>query len=105
MNAARTLKYARRKAGLSQRQLADRCGVAQPAIARIESGRVDPSISTLDRLLRSCGRELALEPRLGEGVDRSMLRELLKLTPGERAQLAVEEARNMAKLGLATRHG
>jgi hypothetical protein len=32
----------------------------------------------------------------GPSVDRSAIRELLKLTPAQRARLAVEEARNLA---------
>ena len=35
MDAARVLRYARRRAGLTQRQLAARARVAQPMIARI----------------------------------------------------------------------
>lgn len=93
MNAARTLRHARRRAGLSQRELATRVGVPQPAVARIESGRVRPRVDTLDQLLRACGESLASVDLIGSGVDRTVMRELLKLSPAERARLAVEEAR------------
>src|SRR2546430_2203341 len=43
----RLLSYARRSAGFSQRQLAERSGIPQPAIARIESGRSTPRLDTL----------------------------------------------------------
>jgi transcriptional regulator with XRE-family HTH domain len=36
MNAARSLRHARRRAGLTQRDLAQQTGIAQPTIARIE---------------------------------------------------------------------
>lgn len=98
MNAARLIAYERRKAGLSQRQLAERSGIKQAAIARIESGRVSPRVQTLDRLLAACGVDLESRPRLGAGVDRTMIRELLRLTPGERVALAVEEARRISDL-------
>jgi hypothetical protein len=49
---------------------------------------------TLDRLLRACGRDLELAERAGEGVDRSLIRERLLLTTGERARLAVREWEN-----------
>lgn len=64
----------------------------QPAVARIETGKVIPRVDTLDRLLRATGQDLSLIPRLGTGVDRSVIRELLRLTPGQRARLAAEEA-------------
>lgn len=81
---------------MSQRELAKLSGIKQPAIARIEARRVIPRSDTLDRLLRACGEDLAPRRRLGVGVDRTMMRELLHLTPGERARLAVEEIRRLA---------
>jgi len=89
--------YARRSVGLSQRQLAERSGVPQPAIARIESRRTLPRIDTLSRLLRACGFQIGLELAAGEGVDRSAIRELRRLTPAQRAEVAVEEARNLER--------
>jgi transcriptional regulator with XRE-family HTH domain len=92
MNAARLVRNARRRAGLSQRALARAAGVPHSTVARIELGRLSPRTDTLERLLRASGRTLATEPTLGEGVDRSQIRELLRLTPGERARLAVADA-------------
>ncbi|HYT32933.1 MAG TPA: helix-turn-helix transcriptional regulator [Thermoanaerobaculia bacterium] len=92
------LSYARRSAGFSQRQLAERSGIPQPAIARIESGRSTPRLDTLASLLRACGLGLGLEPVAGEGVDRTAIRRLRQLTPAERAEIAVREARNLEKV-------
>ena len=45
------LKIARKRAGLTQDQLAARSGVSQSQISRIESGEaVDPAFSTLRQL-------------------------------------------------------
>lgn len=44
---------ARRRAALSQRELARRTGVHQPNIAAIEAGRTIPSERTLERLLQA----------------------------------------------------
>ena len=85
------LRQARRKAGLGQRELARRAGVPQPTLSRIERGLASPRFTTLDRLLRECGLELELAPRPGRSVDRTLIRERLRLTPGERARLAVRE--------------
>lgn len=95
MRAANLLRYARRRAGLSQRQLAERTGVAQPTIARIERGRASPRFDTLDLLLEACKVRLTLSRLEEQEVDRSAIRELLRLSPAERLQLAAEEARNL----------
>lgn len=50
-DAAERVRSARTRAGLSQRQLAERSGVQQPNIAAIESGRSQPTASTLEKLL------------------------------------------------------
>ena len=63
----------------------------QATVSRIERGLASPRFETLDRLLRECGRQLDLARRPGMEVDRTLIRERLKLTPGERARLAVLE--------------
>ena len=103
MNPATTLRSARRAAGLSQRELARRARVAQPAVARIEAGGVVPRVDTLEHLLRACGHTLEVTRRAGGGVDRSVIRQLLKLTPRQRLDLAVTEARNLDSLLAARR--
>ncbi|MGH2756876.1 MAG: helix-turn-helix domain-containing protein [Actinomycetota bacterium] len=98
MDAGPTLRQARRQAGLSQRALARRAGVPQPAIARIEAGRVTPRVDTLAHLLEACGATLEAQTRPGAGIDRTVIRELLRLTPAQRFALAVTEANNLARL-------
>lgn len=97
--AAALVRQARKVAGLTQRTLSARAGVTQASISRIEEGKTSPRLDTLDRLLEACGFSLELAPRLGQGVDRTAMRELLRLTPAERARLAVEEARNLERIG------
>ena len=88
--AGRMVREARRRANLTQRQLSAKAGIPQETIARIERGRVDPRIGTIDRLLEACGYGLESMPRLGIGVDRTQIRELLKLTPSERLARALK---------------
>jgi transcriptional regulator with XRE-family HTH domain len=53
------LRALRRRADLSQRELAQRSGVPQPTLARIESGRAtDPRFRTVERLVRAAGGEI-----------------------------------------------
>lgn len=75
----------------------------QPTIAAIESGRQDPRFKTLLALVESCGQELAAIPRPGDGVDVSLIREQLRLTPEQRLRLAGVNARNLERLLSATR--
>ena len=55
MELAFTLTEARRKAGLTQAELATRMGTSQAAVARIESGRGTPKWSTIERYARAVG--------------------------------------------------
>jgi len=96
--ASRMLRHARRRAGLTQRQLAARTGIPQETIARIEAGRVDPRVTTLDRLLEGCGFGLEHMPRLGIGIDRTVMRRLLEMTPSRRLELAMENDRHFVEL-------
>ncbi len=91
MEVARALSKARRRAGLTQRVLAARTGVSQPTIARIERGKDDPRLGTLERLLNACGETIEVVPQAGRGIDRSEIRELLKMSPRQRLVGLAEE--------------
>jgi hypothetical protein len=67
--------------------------VAQPNIARIESGEQVPRVDTFDRLLRACDARLEVASWRGRGVDRTQIRELLAMTPLERVERLVQEAK------------
>ena len=62
-NVILQMKEERRRQGLSQKQLAEMCGKAQPAIARIERGWSSPSIKSFESICRALGLELALTPK------------------------------------------
>ena len=57
------LQKARVRAGLSQRELASRLGMTQAHISRIESGLVDPRLSTVVEIARAVGSIPMLIPR------------------------------------------
>ena len=98
MDAARVLRQARRRAGLTQRELAGRVGVPQSQVAKIESGAIVPRVDTLDRLLEACGEGLESVARPGIGLDRTGYRELLRRTPAGRLRQAARAAYGMARL-------
>jgi transcriptional regulator with XRE-family HTH domain len=96
--AGRMLRESRVRARLTQRQLAEKSGIPQETIARIERGRADPRVKTLDRLLEACEFGLEVMPRLGIGIDRTQIDELLKLSPSERLAVAVANDRHFVEL-------
>jgi ribosome-binding protein aMBF1 (putative translation factor) len=51
---------ARRRAGLSQAELASRMGTSQSTIARLESGQTLPSTKTLLRFAKATGNKVRL---------------------------------------------
>jgi len=50
----------RKEAGLTQTQLAEKCGMAQPNIARIEAGAYATSIDVLSRIAEALGKRIEL---------------------------------------------
>lgn len=56
------LLKARREAGLSQAQVAERMGTQAPAVARLErslaTGKHSPSLATLRKYADACGKQL-----------------------------------------------
>ena len=55
------LKTLRKRAGLTQEQLAQVTGIDQANISRLENGTANPSLRTLKRLAEGMGMELKLE--------------------------------------------
>ena len=84
------LRMARRRAQLSQRELARRAGVPQATVSRIENRVVSPTLDTLNPLIRACGMRLSVVDQRGVGVDRSQIRERLAMMPSERLRLAAD---------------
>jgi DNA-binding XRE family transcriptional regulator len=54
------IRALREKKGLSQRELAERVGTTQSAIARLEAGNISPSLPTLDKIAHALGAEVSL---------------------------------------------
>lgn len=50
----------RARTGLSQRALAERAGVTPATIARVEKGRMEPTLALLERIARAAGIDLTI---------------------------------------------
>lgn len=96
MRVGRLIRDARKRARFSQAGLAARAGTSQPAVARYESERTTPSLSTLGRLLAACGSQLVL------GTDPAASRSSGRR--GKRGMSAIHGARQRL-LQAARRHG
>jgi transcriptional regulator with XRE-family HTH domain len=83
--SATLLRTARLQAGLTQAELARRLGVTQAAVAKLERPGANPTVNSLDDALWATGHRLALNasPRRS-GVDESLIRQHLELSPAER---------------------
>jgi transcriptional regulator with XRE-family HTH domain len=90
--SASLLVEARRRAGLSQRALAERAGVAQQEIARYERGRVTPSLERLRALIGACGLELTFRLARADDSYDGQIAAALALPPAERLRRAVRDA-------------
>jgi transcriptional regulator with XRE-family HTH domain len=86
------LREARLRAGLTQKELARRAGTSQSAIARWESGAVQPSLERLRELIRACGLELTLGIANYDDSYDEWIERYLDLTPEERVRQAIERA-------------
>ena len=80
------VREGRRRAGLTQAELARRAGTTQSAIARLEGGRSSPSFDTVVRLLRLCGFRLDVGLDPFDDSDIAQAERLLQLTPDERVR-------------------
>ncbi|HEM3614520.1 TPA: helix-turn-helix transcriptional regulator [Streptococcus suis] len=53
---------ARHEQGVSQKRLEELSGVSQPVIARMETGKTNPQLDTVLKVLASLGKTLAVVP-------------------------------------------
>lgn len=76
MDAASTIRRARREARLSLRSLAERAGTSHATLVAYEAGRVVPGVATLVRIVDAAG--FTAEFRLAPRVDRTWAERVAK---------------------------
>ena len=86
MRGGTLIREARRRAGLTQVELAARLGTTQSAIARLERGATEPSFERVFDALRACGFDLV--PRLlpADDTDWSVASTNLRVDPDTRVR-------------------
>jgi transcriptional regulator with XRE-family HTH domain len=107
MYGGQLVREARRRAGLTQAQLAERARTTQSSIARLERGDVEPGFHRVIELVRATGFDLRLGLVEDDDHDWSIAAQNLQLSPArrvrnlksflesvERARAAMEGARD-----------
>ena len=89
--AAGLVRLARAKSGLTQGELAARAGLAQQAISAYETGRIEPTMPSLQRILAAAGFELRLHLEPLSDHDASLDRILDALPPDERERIEADQ--------------
>lgn len=56
----RQIVEARMEQGLTQQELAERCGMKASNLCRLENGNGNPSVATLEKIARGLGRKLEI---------------------------------------------
>jgi hypothetical protein len=88
MTTGELIRSARLRAGYSQKELAQRLGMASSSIARWETDTVEPGFSTLRRVLQACGFDIppVLEPYERDPKRDAQVQKLQKLSSQERME-------------------
>jgi len=89
------IREARRRARLTQAELAARAGTTQSAVARWEAGKALPSLEKLQSLVECCGLELAVTLTERQPGERELLERTLSRTPEERLHLLMAAIRSL----------
>ncbi|MGH3446984.1 MAG: helix-turn-helix domain-containing protein [Nocardioidaceae bacterium] len=90
------IREGRRRAGLTQAELAVRAGTAQSGIARWESGRTAPSLDDVRRLVRLCGFDVEVAIVPYEDTDITQAERLIDLSPQQRIERHQRLTRQLA---------
>lgn len=86
MQAGDLIREARRRAALTQRELAGRLGTTQSAIARLERGGTEPSYGRVVEAVRACGMDLVPQLLPADDADWSVASTNLAVGPDARVR-------------------
>lgn len=87
------VREARKRAGLTQIELAKRAGVPQSTVARVESGTRTPSTDLVERLVRAAGYEIRVGLGEPDPETAALFERTLRRSPEERLADAARAAR------------
>jgi transcriptional regulator with XRE-family HTH domain len=98
MDASDLIVIARKRASLSQRELAHRLDCPQATVARWEAGAREPSFAAVQRVLRACGCQQPVDLASYDDSDVPLSHLQLSLTPLQRlSSMAREDAGTLTR--------
>ena len=101
--AGALITMARQDGHLTQRELAARAGVSQSEVARIETGKREPSIPTLQKILAGAGVELRFHLAPLDDHDQVLERRQVKRGHQEQVDAEDQHRRNVAQFAANVR--
>jgi uncharacterized protein len=104
MTPEHLVREARRRAGLTQAQLAERLGISQAAVARLERPGANPTVSTLLRAVSAAGHHIDAQV-LPSSVDDTLIASNLRRSPAERLRRFQQAHDSTARLRELARAG
>jgi transcriptional regulator with XRE-family HTH domain len=93
MSISNLVREARRRAGFTQTELAERAGVPKSTVGRVESGARMPSTEMVERLVRAAGFDVSVSLSEPDPGTDSMFERTLRRSPAERLADATRVAR------------
>lgn len=103
--AAGILRSARQKADMTQRELAVAAGVSQQVVSAYETGRREPTLPTLLRLVRAAGLDLRFHLEPLDRHDSGLAEYLESLPPKLRTELDEAERTRVQRSRLRSIRG
>jgi transcriptional regulator with XRE-family HTH domain len=89
---------------MTQAELAERAGLSQSAIARLERGGSNPTIATLANVIAATGHRLTLGAAVHRpSYDEGQLRERLAMTPAQRLANFTASSRSLGAIAQRAR--
>jgi hypothetical protein len=102
MTGGLLIREARRRAQLTQSELAARLDSHQSVVARWETGRASPDLDTVQKAVRAAGFELGLSLHPADEHDLALIRRELRILPQQRLSGMVEAVRAIDAMTAAT---
>jgi hypothetical protein len=97
------IREARRRAGMSQAELARALGTHQSVVGRWESGRTRPDFDVVVAAVRATGHDLGISVVAGDDQSVALIRRELALPPHERLAAMVRAVRAFDEMVAAAR--
>ncbi|HEX2056953.1 MAG TPA: helix-turn-helix transcriptional regulator [Actinomycetota bacterium] len=98
MHGGELIREARKRAGLTQRELAELLATTQPVVARWENGKTSPSFERVVQAIRACGLDLGVRIVTPDDQHAVLIDDNLRRTPSQRLDRLAQSHASLASL-------